>query len=66
METRVESKQFSSNHNVNINTNPCWKKATEIGEKSYYDDLHAKLENLTVTACVLNCSDVHCTDASHR
>ena len=26
METRVESKQFSSNHDVNINTNPCWKK----------------------------------------
>ena len=66
METTVKSKQFSSCHDVNINTKPCWKKVTEIEKKSYYDDLHAKLENLTVIACVLNCSDVHCTDASHR
>ena len=66
METRVKSKQFSSCHDVNKNTKPCWKKATEIEKRSYYDDLHTKLENLTVTACVLNCSDAHCTDASHK
>ena len=34
--------------------------------KSYYDDLHTTLKNLPVTACVLNCSDVHCTDGSHK
>ena len=66
METPVESKQISSNYDANGKTNPCWKKATESERKSYYDNLHTRLKNLTVTACVLNCFDVHCTYASHK
>ena len=60
METRVESKQISSIYDAKRNGNPCWKKATECERKSYYDDLNTRLKNLTITACLLNCSDVHC------
>ena len=66
METRVESKQISSNYDAKRNGNPCWKKATECERKSYNDDLNTRLKNFTITVCLLNCSDVHCENVSHK
>ena len=57
METRVESKQISSNYDAN------GKKLLRVKENR---TTMIYILDLTVTDCVLNCSGVHYTDASHK
>ena len=45
---------------------PIWTKATDKEKDTYRNKLQESLEDLSIPSHVLNCTDVHCKEESHR
>jgi hypothetical protein len=45
---------------------PKWKKATIVEKEAFAEQLDGHLQMINIPESVLNCTDVHCKDDTHR
>ena len=45
---------------------PKWKKATIVEKEAFAEQLDVQLQMINIPESVLNCTDVHCKDDTHR
>ena len=56
----------SSTTSTNRTPTPSWQKASEKEKDLYYNEVNDTLKNLSIPVCVTTCTNVHCTDETHK